>query len=88
MHRVEGILGFGVHLDERSDLVRFYVSRSLLGKLHKWSNAFFSEKNLKNIFRCRIFFQKFGKISRIYTPVFFFFQFCGVAQVVMVQKYI
>jgi hypothetical protein len=25
MHRVEGFLGFGAHLDERSDLVRFYV---------------------------------------------------------------
>jgi len=26
MHRVEGFLGFGAHLDERSDLVRFYVN--------------------------------------------------------------
>jgi hypothetical protein len=33
MHRVEGFLGFGAQFDERSDLVRFYVSRSLLGKL-------------------------------------------------------
>lgn len=63
MHRVEGFLGFGAQFDERSDLVRFYVSRSSLGKLYKWSDAFFSM-----VRSCPIFIFIFLRQFRKYYP--------------------
>jgi hypothetical protein len=63
MHRVEGFLGFGAQFDERSDLVRFYVSRSSLGKLYKWSDAFFQWSDLVR-FLFLFFCASSGNITR------------------------